>query len=467
MSSILPGIDLPSSPSPHRDADLAQLGFVDVERSPSVEVFMDMVARLSQATAPKDVMNIYGQAVRKARGDMALITLSCKGLKPGQYRITRQLDYDWTNIAESNDPWRDRDRLTIHAGGILGRLIATSQPKLATDLRVEHDPVLADWLAKFRTLAAVPNFIDGLATHWSIILRKEPNGFTLTDLEEFIIRGNLIGATVTNKIIERELRELNDRMQREVEKIASIQRALLPHVLPKIPGLAVAASYETFDVAGGDMYDFVYLPSREHPEVIDPKAPWAFLIADVSGHGPAAAVLAAMLNAILYSYPNAPDAGQTNRPSDVLAYANSHLCAKRIDESFVTAVLASYEPDTRRFTWCRAGHPFPIVKTKGKPLRTLTEGAGLPLGILDDAVYECDSIILEPGQTVVLYTDGIIESLSPKGEEFGFEGVERALEACTGEPDCVVGSIMKALRAHEGGHRPKDDQTIVAFQVRE
>ena len=465
MSSILPAIDPSSANQPHRDADFARLGFVDLKRHASVDVFMDMVARLSKADTPMDVMNIYGQAVRKARGEMALITLSCKGLKPGQYRVTRQIDYDWSNIAESNDPWRDRDRLTIHTGGILGRLIATNEPKLATDLRIDHDPVLGAWLAPYRSLAAVPNFIDGLATHWSIILRKEPGAFSVTDLEEFIIRGNLIGATVMNKIIERELRDLNQRMQMEVEKIASIQRALLPRVLPKIPGLAVAASYETFDVAGGDMYDFVYLPTREDPQIDDPKAPWAFLIADVSGHGPAAAVLAAMLNAILYSYPTTPDASQRNRPSDVLAYANSHLCAKRIDESFVTAVLASYEPDTRRFTWCRAGHPFPIVKTKGKPLITLTEGAGLPLGILDDAVYESESIILEPGQTVVLYTDGIIESLNPRGEEFGFDGVERALEHCSGEPDCAVGSIMKALRDHEGGHRPKDDQTIVAFQV--
>ena len=89
--------------------------------------------------------------------------------------------------------------------------------------------------------------------------------------------------------------------------------------------------------------------------------------------------------------------------------------------SVCTALLGT---PTRRFTWCRAGHPFPIVKTKGKPLITLTEGAGLPLGILDDAVYESESIILEPGQTVVLYTDGIIESLNPRGEEFGFDGVE-------------------------------------------
>ena len=65
----------------------------------------------------------------------------------------------------------------------------------------------------------------------------------------------------------------------------------------------------------------------------------------------------------------------------------------------------------------------------------------------------------------MLYTDGITESTNAKDEMFGIEGIERALEQCTGEPDCVVGSINEALRAHEGGLKPSDDQTIVAMKV--
>ncbi|MEX2214282.1 MAG: PP2C family protein-serine/threonine phosphatase [Phycisphaeraceae bacterium] len=454
----------PSEHQPHPDADLASLGFIDVSHRPNVGLYLDMVSKISMATEPQQVMDAFSRGMRLSRGDTALITVSCHGLKPGHYRITRQIGDNGRNLAGTNDPWRDSKLLRIATGGFLGKIISSPQPKLAGNLNITTDLVLNDWLAPYRSMIAVPAFQEGLATHWAISFKREVNAFTAVDLEENILRANLIGTTVSNVVMNRKLRELNEKMQREVDQIAAIQKALLPRVLPKIDGLELAASYETYDVAGGDMYDFVSLNHYTQRDQGSPSDPWGFIIADVSGHGPAAATIAAMLNAILYTYPHSRPA-ETGSPADVLAYANQHLCAKRIDHSFVTAIVAAYNPQHRRFTFARAGHPPPILKETGQPLVRLEQNGGIPLGVLEDAAYENIVVQMKPGQTLVLYTDGISESVNLKEEMFGIEGIEQALDKCTGEPQCVVTSINEALRIHEGGQKPSDDQTIVAMKV--
>ena len=188
------------------------------------------------------------------------------------------------------------------------------------------------------------------------------------------------------------------------------------------------------------------------------------LIADASGHGPAAAVLTAMLNTLVYAYPRR-GAG----PGDVFAFANRHLYSKRLEGTFVTAFLGVYDPRDHKLYYARAGHNPPLVKNAGSggAVTRLDSVGGIPLGIADEVKYEDSVVQLRPGQTIVMYTDGITEAMNPQREMFGVEGIERALQICSGEPACVVNSINTALRDHENGVRPNDDQTIVALKIDE
>ena len=102
----------------------------------------------------------------------------------------------------------------------------------------------------------------------------------------------------------------------------------------------------------------------------------------------------------------------------------------------------------------------------GWQMSRLDSVGGVPLGIIDDVPYETASIDLTPGQTLVLYTDGITEARCPEGHMFGIEGIERSLTTCTGEPDCVIHHITDALKDHERTVRPDDDQTIVVMNAR-
>jgi len=229
-----------------------------------------------------------------------------------------------------------------------------------------------------------------------------------------------------------------------------VQQALLPREIPKIPGLKIATSYLTSDEAGGDYYDF--FPA--------PNGTWGVVIADVAGHGAAAATVMAMLHAILHGY-RGPDFA----PDAVLRYANSRLEACRIESTFVTAFFGVYDPATGRLEYARAGHNPPRLKQRdGGGVRAVDGAHGLPLGITRDYEMRSGSLDLRVGDTLVLYTDGITEAFSAEREQFGIHRLDGALVGCSGEPDCVVDSVHKALYKHTRSLAREDDQTIVAIR---
>ena len=113
----------------------------------------------------------------------------------------------------------------------------------------------------------------------------------------------------------------------------------------------------------------------------------------------------------------------------------------------------------------RVGKGCDINAPSQQGLSRLEAVGGVPLGVLDETTYEDAQIELQPGQTLVLYTDGITEARSPDGAMFGVESIDRALVDCTGDPACVVQSITDILHDHQAGVRPNDDQTIIAIRV--
>jgi sigma-B regulation protein RsbU (phosphoserine phosphatase) len=461
-----PTISSPRSPVEFatREDILRGMKVVDISRNRRIATVMEMVGELSRATEPKQVLRAFANGAIKLDGPRGYVSLSARGLLPGEYKITRLITEDNAAHMGAADPWKTWSSLPVNRGGFFGEIIRKAYPELIHHLNLRDDPVVGDALAKYGSMMAIPLFENGEPLNWSITLREDPEGFSVKELEDTILRANLGGATVRNVMMTNQLREANERAQREIEEIAKIQRALLPQSLPHVRGLSIATSYDTFDTAGGDLYDFVQL-SSDPDEPPKPTDPLAILIADAAGHGPAAAVVTAMLNAILYAYPH--DRTGKDGPAQVLEYANCHLYSKRLEGTFVTAFLAVYDPTTRLLTYARAGHNPPLLKNAGSggTVQRLDGVGGIPLGVTDDVKFDTGVVELKHGQTLVLYTDGITEAMNPYRDMFGVTGIELALELCSGEPACVVNSITTALRAHEAGARPRDDQTIVAIKV--
>lgn len=416
-----------------------------------------MMRAVSKASDPADVQTNFGRGMRRMHGIDGYLATSVRGLEPGTYKVTRKLLMGVDAEDEIPDPWRDWPTIPVSRGGFLGEIMARGEPALLDHMEVLSDPVLGDELAPFRSLIAIPLFDGGEILNWGFFLARRPEAFGAELVEQALVQTNLIGGTVRNVIANRRLQDAEAAMSREMQRIAAIQRRLLPQPLPEIPGAGLGAAFGTFDTAGGDLYAVreVSVQGSDHPW-------WLLVVADASGHGPSAAVVSAMVDAIVATVPT-PIAG----PGAVLATLNEYLVRKSVEHGFVTAFAGLFDPASLALRWARAGHNPPLLRSGcgDRNVRLLDHVGDLPLGIVEGIVYEEATTQLELHETLVLYTDGITEARNPEGEMFGVERIEESLRQCSGAPDCAVRSITGALLAFEAGVRPGDDQTLLVLQV--
>ena len=429
---------------------------LDLAGNLRIPMLMELVTSMHQFAEPHELMEKFIATLRRAYGARCYVQLTTTGLRPGAFRVNRLLTRDGRDLINAH-----LAEQPVQHGGILTQIIGSSQPSIWHHLDLADDPVINGVVGRCTSAMAAPLLQNEMGIDWVIVFDDEPEAFSEKELEETLLRANLVAAMVNNLETARKLIGASIKIQGEIEQIARIQRALLPEELPQIPGLKLAASYTTFDRAGGDLYDVALLGERTGSQgERDDRC--AILIGDVSGHGPAAAVVMAMFHAILHAYPFKPKG-----PGEVLTHVNRHLCAKRIDNSFVTAVLAFYDPVTRELTYARAGHDPPMLKDfphKGPPVHLDAVGE-LPLGIMADVEYREATVQLKSGQTLILYTDGITESRRNGFDLFGVKGIEDALTACSGAAECAVQHITQAVLDHTKDFRPNDDQTVLAVQV--
>lgn len=423
----------------------------DAASDPGLMETVGLLRRVSEAEEPMQVQREFARDMRFSRGIDGYVSVSVRGLEPGRYKITRHqvldaLGQPWPN------PWENWHEMTVHSGGFLGEIIATSTPKLMWDINVRDDPVLGDSVREMRSCLAIPLFDGGRALNWGVFFRRDPRGWKVDEIENIVIRGNLIGRMTKQLLVAKQVKELNARLTAQLEEIAQIQRSLLPSQLPQIPGISLAASYLTSNEAGGDYYDFFEMGHGK----------WGVIVADVSGHGAGAATVMAMLQTILHGFDD-----RTRGPAAMLTHANRELCRKRFESNFVTAFMGVLDADRRTLIYSNAGHNRPELRRSTGGVRAIDGATSVPLGILDDAQYEEAELSVQPRDTMVLYTDGITEAFGPPPERemFGVDRLTEALEDCTGEPSCVIDSIHERLYSFTRARTRQDDQTIVAMRI--
>lgn len=426
---------------------------VDLSRNPRIGQYVRMLRSASRYSEPTDVQKAFAAILRDDALIDGFISLSVRGLRPGEYKITRLNINDDLGTITSN-PWRDFPTLPTYTGGFLGEIIATPEPKLINSLNVRNDPVLGDGLARFGSCFANPLYDDGEALNWSLTFKTAPNGYTLADAETFLMRGNIIGRMTKTLVVAKQVRELNAKLTEQLEQIAQIQRSLLPDRLPSVPGISIATSYLTSNEAGGDYYDFFDMG----------RGRLGVIVADVSGHGAGAATMMAVLQTILHGYQE-----REKGPAAMLEHANREILAKRLDGSFITAFMGVIDRERHELVFSNAGHNRPERRMPDGRTSAIDGAASVPLGVLDRPEYESASITIRPGETLVAYTDGIVEAFSPppRREMFGVQRLRESLLRCSGEPTCVIDHIHQSLFQHTRSRDRVDDQTIVALRVEE
>jgi serine phosphatase RsbU (regulator of sigma subunit) len=257
----------------------------------------------------------------------------------------------------------------------------------------------------------------------------------------------LAGASVADG--PRLYREVLKRAQEEHElkTAAEIQRALLPQSDYRGAGFDVSATSIPCRAIGGDFFDYF--------NVLDGS--FAFVIGDVAGKGPPAALLAAALQGIFTA--NAHRAGA---PADALKHANDALLRRAVQARFATVVYAVVWLDGR-LTYCNAGHNPPFLLGRNGVQRL--ETGGLIVGAFQHATFEEQTLQLEPGDVLVAFSDGVTEARNSSGEEFG----EERLMACSqasGEltPAALVARILDEVHQFSADTSQSDDLTVLIMR---
>ncbi len=265
----------------------------------------------------------------------------------------------------------------------------------------------------------------------------------------------VVKARVHTHLVLREAREQLARqlldINNELEMAREIQLSILPHDIPKIRGLAIAARYIPMSLVAGDFYDFV---------IVDEKR-LGILVADVSGHGLPAALIASMLKVALAAQsPHAFD------PARVLSGLNQTLCGN-FRNHFVTAAYAFVDTEKNSIRYAGAGHPPLLLWRESSMGASEVLENGLLLGLFPDAPYSVAEVYVEPGDKLVLYTDGILETRSPSKDEFGPELLKVFLESKHNlKADEFADSLLDELTGwseNRKGDGQEDDITLLVI----
>jgi len=240
-------------------------------------------------------------------------------------------------------------------------------------------------------------------------------------------------------------------VDRDLKFAQQVQKSFLPKAMPRLPGYEFYAHYESAQEVGGDYYDFIPLPG--------PRL--SVMIGDVAGKGVSAALFMAKLSA------DVRFCSLTETKLDTaITRLNVLLQEAGLLDRFVTLGACLIDPATHTVSCVNAGQLPPLVFRKSRQIfeeAISRESTGFPLGVVDGYEYVMSTFQLEPGDTVMLFTDGVTESKNQDEKEFSMEGVTKALGAGPMNPKPMVERLIAAIRQHATGRKPHDDITVVSF----
>ena len=257
-----------------------------------------------------------------------------------------------------------------------------------------------------------------------------------------------IGLKLRGQQLEREIRE-RERVEQELKVARSIQQASLPKDVPEVEGWEISPHYRPAREVGGDFYDFLELPNGR----------LGLVVGDATGKGVPAALVMASARSMLRALAQALG---SSSPGEVLGRVNDSLVTDIPPNMFVTCFYAILDPESGHLVYANAGHDMPYHRRDGdaEELRA----RGMPLGLMPGLSYEEKETVLDAGEAVFFYSDGLVEAHDPKGEMFGFPRL-RTLVAEHGEERSLGEFLLEQLYSFVGeGWEQEDDITLLTLE---
>lgn len=246
-----------------------------------------------------------------------------------------------------------------------------------------------------------------------------------------------------------------ESIQNDLQVAGEIQQAILPRIFPPFPDIEdkvdIFASMHPAKDVGGDFYDFF--------RIDDDRI--GFVIADVSGKGVPASLFMAVARTLIRA------TGLRGVPSDeCLAYANKLLCNESIDCMFVTVLYGIYNIKTGEIDYTNAGHNPPYILRHDNKVEMLDiKKTNVVIGIMDDFKFESGTHTMEPGDALILYTDGVTEAFNKEKEQFSETNLEKTLGSVPGAGSQeIIEAIMEDVKEFAGNEPQSDDITVLTLK---
>jgi serine phosphatase RsbU (regulator of sigma subunit) len=330
---------------------------------------------------------------------------------------------------------------------VMDEVVIKGKSVLTSD--AQHDPRFASGtvvLQGVRSVLAVPLGVSEKV--FGIIYADSPiaeGRFTEDHLKVLTTLASVAAIRVENaRLVESRFQQ--ERLERELQLAMEIQQRFQPTAPPQVSGYELQGiSFPCYEI-GGDYYDFI---QKDDGRLV-------IALGDVSGKGTAAALLMSSLHAAIHA-----QTGSHDTLVETISAVNRYLAENIPSNRFVTLFYAELDPDSGAFSFLNAGHNPPLIVHAAGTVEQLASG-GLPLGIKADAEYREGRTTLQPGDVLVIYSDGVTEAASPSGEEFGptrlYEVVSRNVEASAAG---IRDRIESALTKFSQGTQAADDITLV------
>lgn len=299
------------------------------------------------------------------------------------------------------------------------------------------------------------------------VFSRDPQ-YSWTETRQKLVRlvADQTAVAIENDELTVELRK-KERLDRELEIGAEIQLRLLPRQCPQIEGVELAARCQTANRVGGDYYDFI--PASQDPRLslkdTSETGCWSVAIGDVMGKGVPAGLIMTMTRGMLRA-----EVLNGHSPARILQHLNRVMYADLENSNrFVTLFYSEYDPHTRLLSYSNAAHNPPLLWQAATHTIKRLDTLGMLIGLDAETHYQDAQVQLNPGDTLIYYTDGFTDAANHSGERFDEENLMKAFQwACQHcqNPQAILEYLFDRVHSFTGNNRNADDMTLIVMQIK-
>ena len=351
-----------------------------------------------------------------------------------------------TFVIRSNE--RENQKLVLPVGtGLIGTAAMLNTPLRIGD--VTKDPRYLNVHRETRSELVVPLTSKGRVVGVVDLESTQVNYFTEYHEAFLMTLASRIASALVNAELYERVADNERRLAREMKIAREIQRQLMPDEFPPIPALETAVLFKPVAQLGGDLYDWIQFDDGR----------LAIVLGDVAGKGAPAALYGALASGVIRTR-----AGRKYPPGQMLELVNKTLFQRPVEGQYIAVTYSIYEPKTRIINLANSGLPYPLLVRAGQP--TFLDIGGIPLGLFANSKYEETELLLQTGDILVFYSDGVVEMRNDGGEEFGLKRLAETVRS-NHEKSAkdIVKSISAVLADFIGRVRPQDDRTMIVIKM--